>query len=172
MANRWLSERPFPFNGLSKLTSEQARDELLFWLSIPYDGIYRGKAQAGIFYCAKAKYDCSKPDGNRLIGRFGHHFLSFGRGCSGSYMHDAVQMTLDSCRHQAGIRGGMEMKVDERLVASVMVVSASSTTCCLKVAPAMKLRNTVFYDFKAGQHKLYSTAHQTALKTFDPTSTK
>jgi hypothetical protein len=40
------------------------------------------------------------------------------------------------------------------------------------VAPAMKLRNTVLYDFKTGQYKLFSKAHQTALKTFDTTSTK
>ena len=37
------------------------------------------------------------------------------------------------------------------------------------VAPAMKLRNTVLYDFKTGQYKLFSKAHQTALRTFDPT---
>jgi hypothetical protein len=40
------------------------------------------------------------------------------------------------------------------------------------VAPAMELRNTVLYDFKTGQYKLFSKAHQTALKTFDPTGTK
>jgi hypothetical protein len=82
---------------------------------IPYDVINRGtnRAQVGILYCAKAKCDCHKPEADRLVGRYGHHFLSCGRGRSGSYMHDAVQITLDSCRRQAGVRGGMEMKVDE-----------------------------------------------------------
>ena len=36
------------------------------------------------------------------------------------------------------------------------------------VAPAMKLRNTVMYDFETGMYKLFSKAHQTALETYDP----
>ena len=36
------------------------------------------------------------------------------------------------------------------------------------VAPAMKLRNTILYDFEAKHYKLFSTAHKTALKTCDP----
>jgi hypothetical protein len=36
------------------------------------------------------------------------------------------------------------------------------------VAPAMKKRNTIIYDFKANQYKLFSKAHKTALKTYDP----
>jgi len=36
------------------------------------------------------------------------------------------------------------------------------------VAPAMKLRNAIMYDFEARQYKLFSKAHETALKTFDP----
>jgi len=36
------------------------------------------------------------------------------------------------------------------------------------VAPAMKLRNTIIFDFETGQYKLYSKAHETALKTYNP----
>ena len=36
------------------------------------------------------------------------------------------------------------------------------------VVPAMKLRNAIMYDFEAGEYKLFSKAHQTALETYDP----
>jgi hypothetical protein len=36
------------------------------------------------------------------------------------------------------------------------------------VAPAMKKVNAIMYDFEEGQYKLFSKAHETALKTFDP----
>ena len=36
------------------------------------------------------------------------------------------------------------------------------------VAPAMKLRNTIMYDFEAREYKLFSKAHQTALETYVP----
>ena len=39
------------------------------------------------------------------------------------------------------------------------------------VAPAMKLRNTIIFDFETKQYKLFSKAHQTALKTYDPPKT-
>jgi hypothetical protein len=39
------------------------------------------------------------------------------------------------------------------------------------LAPAMKLRNTIIFDFETKQYKLFSKAHQTALKTFDPPKT-
>jgi hypothetical protein len=32
----------------------------------------------------------------------------------------------------------------------------------------MKLRNTIMYDFEAGEYKLFSKAHQTALETYVP----
>jgi len=37
-----------------------------------------------------------------------------------------------------------------------------------QVASAMKLKNTIMYDFKSRQYKLFSKAHQTALKTYQP----
>ena len=36
------------------------------------------------------------------------------------------------------------------------------------VAPAMKITNAIVYDFVAREYKLFSKAHQTALKTYDP----
>jgi hypothetical protein len=36
------------------------------------------------------------------------------------------------------------------------------------VAPAMKLSNAIYYDLKARRYKLFSKAHETALKTYDP----
>lgn len=115
MANRWLSGRPLSLEGSSfKLSSEEARVELLFWLSIPFHGIIGGnnRPREGVLYDRGALCDCNKPPDERKVGPFGHHFLSCGKGSSGSYMHSAVQKLLDSCRRQAGIRGGMEMKVD------------------------------------------------------------
>jgi tripartite-type tricarboxylate transporter receptor subunit TctC len=34
------------------------------------------------------------------------------------------------------------------------------------VAPAMKITNAIIFDFETGQYKLFSKAHQTALKTY------
>jgi hypothetical protein len=39
------------------------------------------------------------------------------------------------------------------------------------VASAMKITNAIIFDFEAGQYKLFSKAHQTALKTYDPPKT-
>jgi hypothetical protein len=36
------------------------------------------------------------------------------------------------------------------------------------VAPAMKISNAIYYDFKARRYKLFSKAHETALKNYDP----
>ena len=39
------------------------------------------------------------------------------------------------------------------------------------VAPAMKITNAIIFDFETGQYKLFSKAHQTALKSYDPPKT-
>ena len=36
------------------------------------------------------------------------------------------------------------------------------------VVPAMEKVNAIMYDFEAGEYKLFSKAHQTALETYDP----
>jgi hypothetical protein len=131
-------------------------------------------------YVKKRAPDISPEDFNKFADKCGTIPLMLGQFCTAvamgtnvdKHIGDVVSKArckLEGFAHSpilialkktpGGVRSGIFKGVEHR---GVMLSSPKD------VVPAMKLRNAIMYDFEAGEYKLFSKAHQTALETCDP----
>ena len=131
-------------------------------------------------YVQKRAPNISSEDFNKYADKCGTYPLMLGifctSVCKGETVDEHIANVVDSAR------GDLEAFVHKPILAALkkspggvrsgnfdgvehegVLLSAPKN-----VAPAMKEVNAIMYDFEARQYKLFSKAHETALKTFDP----
>jgi len=131
-------------------------------------------------YVQKRAPNISSEDFNKFADKCGTYPLMLGifcaSVCKGETADEHIAKVVDSAR------GDLEAFVHKPILAALkkspggvrsgnfdgvkhegVLLSAPKD-----VAPAMKKVNAIMYDFEARQYKLFSKAHETALKTFDP----
>ena len=131
-------------------------------------------------YVQKRAPNISSEDFNKFADKCGTYPLILGSFCTsvckGETVDEHIANVVDSAR------GDLEAFVHKPILAALKkspggvrsgnFVGVKHEGILLSepklVAPAMKLRNVIMYDFEARQYKLFSKAHETALKTFDP----
>ena len=131
-------------------------------------------------YVKKRVPSISAEDFNRFVDNIGTLPLSLSRLCDallgGQKMDDFIRRALASAKvdlvaflHQPILTA---LKKSPKNVGIESFSGVEHKGIPLSepklVAPAMKLRNAIVFDFEEGQYKLFSKAHQTALKTYDP----
>ena len=138
------------------------------------------KLDEAVQYVKKRAPSISPEDFNKFAVNCGTLPLSLGNFCDDVLKGE----TVDGCiaKEVAMARRGLEAFILKPILAALKTspdgvqsgsfdgvkhegVLLSSPTL---VAPAMKITNAIMYDFGTGQYKLFSKAHQTALKTYDP----
>jgi len=128
-------------------------------------------------YVKKCAPSISSEDFNKFANKCGTRPLSLVKFCdavlAGESVDEHIAKVVDSAR------GDLEAFIHTPIIAALKkspggVLSGSFDGVKHEgvllsepklVAPAMKVRNTIVYDFEAGEYKLFSKAHQTALKT-------
>jgi hypothetical protein len=115
LANRWLCKRQNSPSADYHLLPDEARLALLYWLSIPFDGVRYSAhhAPVGVLYSKISQCDCRHE--NKLLGPYCEHATArCNRQGSMNAIHTAVQQRINKCRIEAGIEGNMEVSVNQR----------------------------------------------------------
>ena len=131
-------------------------------------------------YVKKRAPSISPEDFNKFAVTCGTLPLSLGNFCDDVLKGE----TVDGCiaKEVAMARRGLEAFIHKPILAALKTspdgVQSGSfdgvkhegvlLSSPMLVAPAMKITNAIMYDFGTGHYKLFSKAHQTALKTYDP----
>ena len=138
------------------------------------------KLDEAVQYVKKRAPSISPEDFNKFAVNCGTLPLSLGNFCDDVLKGE----TVDGCiaKEVAMARRDLEAFIHKPILAALKTspdgVQSGSFDCVEHkgvllsspklVAPAMKISNAIMYDFGTGQYKLFSKAHQTALKTYDP----